>query len=184
VHEGAVPSALMSMDGGDRVLLIGTFEGVMFPALRIAYLVVPAHLSQVFTAMRGMLGEHTQVASQQALAEFIDEGHMSTHLRTLRQRCGARREALHEAVARYVPDWARLGPTSEGMHACLHLPGDVPDAEAFTRIRGQGVGTVPVSSICWHAKGVNGLALGYGGSDEATIERAVSVIGGVLSEMH
>lgn len=180
IHEGVPPPALHTQDGGERVLLVGTFEGVMFPSLRLAYLVVPLQLADTFTAMRGLLGEHAHVATQLALTAFIDEGHMSAHLRELRLRCRQRRNALIGAVRRHLPAWVRLGPVAEGMHAALHFPPSVPDVEVFRRIRKRDVGAVPLSSICWHAKGINGLALGYAGADEATINSAIAVIGEVL----
>ena len=183
VHDGAPPPALHTLDGGERVLLVGTFEGVLFPSLRIAYLVVPEQLADTFVAMRGLLGEHAHVATQLALTAFIDDGHMSAHLRTLRQRCRARRAALHGAAARHLPPWAGLGPTAEGVHAALHFPAEVPDLEVFRLIRKQGVGAVPISSICWHARGRNGLALGYGGAEPAQIDAALAVIGDALRQV-
>lgn len=183
VHEGVPPPALHTQDGGERVLLVGTFEGVMFPSLRIAYLVVPEQLADTFTAMRGLLGEHAHVATQLALTAFIDEGHMSAHLRELRQRCRVRRAALQAAVAQHLPPWARLGPTAEGVHAALHFPPEVPDLEVFRVIRKQGVGAVPVSSICWHTRGYNGLALGYGGAEPPVIDAAMRVIGAALRQV-
>lgn len=105
---------------------------------------------------------------------------MSAHLRELSQRCRTRRAALHEAAARHLPPWARLGPTAEGVHAALHFPAEVPDVEVFRLLRTQGVGAVPVSSICWHARGHNGLALGDGGAEPAQIDAALAVIGDAL----
>jgi GntR family transcriptional regulator / MocR family aminotransferase len=180
VHDGPPPPALHTLDRGEHVLLVGTFEGVLFPSLRIAYLVVPEQLVDTFVAMRGLLGEHAHVATQLALTAFIDEGHMSAHLRELRQRCRARRAALHDAAARHLPPWSRLGPTAEGVHAALHFPPEVADVEVFRIIRKQGVGAVPISSICWHARGHNGLALGYGGAEAAQIDAALAVIGDAL----
>nr|WP_281375179.1 PLP-dependent aminotransferase family protein [Aquabacterium terrae] len=180
VHDGVPPPALHTQDRHGCVLLVGTFEGVLFPSLRIAYLVVPEHLADTFTAMRGLLGEHAHVATQLALTAFIDEGHMSAHLHELRQRCRARRAALQQAVAHHLPHWATLGPTAEGVHAALHFPAEVPDVDVFRLIRKQGVGATPLSTICWHARGLNGLALGYGGADEAIIDGALRVIGQAL----
>lgn len=180
IHEGVPPPALHTQDGGEHVLLVGTFEGVLFPSLRIAYVVVPLQLADTFTAMRGLLGEHAHVATQLALTAFIDEGHMSAHLRELRHKCRLRRNALVSAARRHLPDWARLGPVAEGMHASLHFPAFAPDVEVFRGIRKQGVGAVPLSSICWHTRGLNGLSIGYAGADEATIDESVFIIGEVL----
>jgi len=181
-HDGAAPVAFQAMDRSDRVLLMGTFEGIMFPSLRLAYLVVPERLVEVFVAMRGLLGDHTNASLQIAMAAFIDEGHMSNHLRTLRKVSRQRRDALLDAVQRHVPGWARLGPTAAGTHACLHLPPDVADMEVVRRIREHGVMAIALSSTCWNPRPWNGLVLGYGAFAPSAIEQSVRVIGRVLRE--
>jgi len=180
-HDGAAPVALQALDRSDRVLLMGTFEGIMFPSLRLAYLVVPERLVEVFVAMRGLLGDHTNASLQLAMAAFIDEGHMSKHLRVLRQLSSERRDAI-VAAARHLPDWARLGPTSAGTHVCLHLPQMVSDMEVMRRIREHGVIALALSSCCWNPRPWNGLVLGYGAFAPAVIEQAMRVIGRVLRE--
>ncbi|MBI3367854.1 MAG: PLP-dependent aminotransferase family protein [Burkholderiales bacterium] len=176
VHDGAAPPALHTQDGGERVLMVGTFEGILAPAIRLAYLVVPENLADIFTVMRGLMGDHTSVATQLAMTAFIDEGHMSAHLRELRRRVGERRQVLFDAASRHFPGWAALGPAGAGMHVGLHLPASVPDVEVFRRIRKRGVGAVPVSSICWRATGHNGLLIGYGSAMPEAIVAAIKVI--------
>ncbi len=182
-HDAEAPTAFQAMDRSDRVLLMGTFEGIMFPALRLAYLVVPTRLVDVFIAMRGLLGDHTNTSLQLAMAAFIDEGHLSNHLRTLRQLSRERRDALVAAVRRHVPPWARLGPTAAGTFACLHLPPAVRDMEVVRRIREQGVIAIALSSTCIQPGRWNALVLGYGAFDPRTIEQSVRVIGRALHEL-
>ena len=182
-HDGAAPVSFQAMDRSDRVLLMGTLEGIMFPSLRLAYLVVPERLVEVFVAMRGLLGDHSNASLQIAMAAFIDEGHMSNHLRLLRQVSRERRDAFVAAVKRHVPEWARLGPTSAGTHACLHLPAEVSDMEVMRRIREHGVMAIALSSTCWNPRPWNGLVLGYGAFTPSAIEQAMRVIGRVLRDM-
>jgi GntR family transcriptional regulator / MocR family aminotransferase len=180
VHDSQLPAALQSMDSSDRVLLMGTFEGILYPALRVAYLVVPERLVEVFVAMRGLLGDHTNTALQLALAWFIDEGHLNTHLRSLREVVRARRGALREAAAKHLPPWARLGPLDGGTHACIHLPVQVPDREVVRPLRGLGTVAIALSSTCIDASHGNGLVIGYGAFEPAVIERSLAQIGAVL----
>jgi GntR family transcriptional regulator/MocR family aminotransferase len=181
-HDGAAPVSFQAMDRSDRVLLMGTLEGIMFPSLRLAYLVVPERLVDVFVAMRGLLGDHTNTSLQVAMAAFIDEGHMSNHLRLLRQVSRERRDALVAAARRHLPDWAQLGPTQAGTHACLHLPPHVSDMEVVRRIREHGVMAIALSSCCWNPRPWNALVLGYGAFAPPAIEQAVRTIGRVLRE--
>jgi GntR family transcriptional regulator / MocR family aminotransferase len=179
-YDRQAPGALWSMSDSDRVLLMGTFEGIMYPALRTAYLVVPEHLVDVFTAMRGLLGDHSNTALQLALAWFIDEGHLATHLRNLRQVGRERRDALRSSCARHLPPWARLGPIDTGFHACIHLPSDVCDRHVVKAMREGGVLAISLSSGCIEPAHGNGLVIGFGAFDALTIDRSVAVIGRVL----
>jgi GntR family transcriptional regulator/MocR family aminotransferase len=182
-HDGAAPVSFQAMDRSDRVLLMGTLEGIMFPSLRLAYLVVPERLVEVFVAMRGLLGDHTNASLQIAMAAFIDEGHMSNHLRTLRQVSRERRDAFVAAAQRHLPDWAHVGPTAAGTHACVHLPPEVSDMEVMRRIREHGVMAIALSSTCWNPRPWNGLVLGYGAFTPGAIEQSMRTIGRVLREM-
>lgn len=180
VYDRDLPAALWSMDESDRVLMMGTFEGIMYPSLRVAYLVVPQRLTEVFTAMRGLLGDSSNTQLQMALAWFIDEGHLSTHLRRLRVVGRQRREALRASAQRHLPAGCTLGPLDGGWHGCIHLPAAVNDRDVVRRMRAQGVVAVALSSGCISPQPVphgNGLILGYGAFDTLTIDRSLAVIG-------
>lgn len=183
VHLHPVPAALQSRDRHDRVILMGTLEGVMFPSLRVAYLVVPPRLVDVFEAARGLLADHNNVATQLALARFIDEGHFTRHLRQLRQACTLRRQALREAIARHLPAEVTPGPMDSGLHACLHLPAAWPDTAVAQALHRRGVGCEALSRRCWQVQGLNGLIVSYGANTPAQIEPAVATMGEVLRAM-
>lgn len=182
VHDGAAPPALWRSDRAERVLYVGTFNGVTFPSLRLAYLVVPERLVAVFAAVRGMMGDHSALAPQTALAAFIDAGQLSAHLRTLRMLYGRRRAAFMQAVQRHLDDSVRLGPTTAGTHACLHLPAPLRDVACVAALAAQGVRAEALSTMCRQDRGLNALVLGYGAQDEAQIDAAVAVVGSVLAQ--
>lgn len=180
-HIHPVPPALQSRDRHERVILMGTLEGVMFPSLRIAYLVVPQRLVDVFEAARGLLGDHNNVATQLALARFMDEGHFARHLRELRQRCGERRQALLDGVRRHLPDWVQAGPTDSGLHACLHFDARHSDVDVLQRLQQQRLGGEALSTRCWQANDRNGLIVSYGASPPQEIDAALQRMGQVLA---
>jgi len=182
-HDAQAPQSLQSMDRSERVLLMGTLEGIMFPALRLAYLVVPAHLADLFVAMRGLLGDHTNVGLQRAMAWFIEEGHLSRHLRTLRQWSRQRGSTLRESCARHLPPWAVLGPLDGGTHACIHLPDAVRDRDVVRALRARAVSAIALSSVCVGPSPCNGLAIGYGAFTPAVIDASIRAIGAVLHGM-
>ena len=154
----------------------------MFPSLRLAYLVVPERLVPVFSAVRGLLGDHTETASQVALAAFIDSGAMSDHLRTLRLVYRQRRDRLLAALQQVLPEAARIGPTPGGIHVCVHLPPCLNDSDIVHRLAQRGVEADALSEHAWQVTGHNALVLGYGAYDETDIEAAALTIGQVLAE--
>jgi len=180
VHDGAAPPALQAGDRSGRVIFVGSFGTVTFPALRIAYLVLPEALVDVFGALRGLMGEHNAVAMQMALAGFIDGGHLAGHVRAMRQLYRTRRDALVRAVERHLPAGVRLGPVSGGTHACLHLHAHWSDLLLTERLHRRGVGVLPLSRHSWQRHGLNGLLLGYGADTEADIDRAIADIAAEL----
>jgi len=180
VHDGAAPPALFSEDTQGRTIFLGNFLSLMFPALRVAYLVLPEPLVDVFVALRGLMGEHNPVAVQMALAGFIEHGHLAAHVRTMRRLYRARRDALVQAVHTQLPEGARLGPVSGGVHACLHLHPRRDDRVLAERLNARGLAVQPLSRHVWQPQAVNGLLLGYGADDEAAIAAAIGEIGAAL----
>lgn len=182
VFRQPVPPALHSRDGADRVILMGTFEGIMYPSLRIGYLVVPERLVDAFVAARGLLGDHTAVAPQLALARFIAEGHLSAHLRRIRQVCGERRDALLRAVNLQLPSEVTVGPVDSGFHACLHLGPRWRDTEVVAALRTRHIGAEALSSRCWQVHDRNGLIVSFAAATPEEIGDAVTRIGEVLRQ--
>lgn len=179
-HDTLAPPPLQALDRSERVLLMGTLEGIMFPSLRLAYLVVPTRLADLFIAMRGLLGDHSNVGLQQAMAWFIDEGHLSRHLRHLRLLARERGEALRHACAKHLPPWAALGSLGGATHACIQLPADLSDMDVVRKLRSEGLVAIALSSVCIVAGARNGLSIGFGAFEPAVIDDAVRRIGVVL----
>ena len=189
VHDGAVPPTLLGAgpharadDERNTVLFLGSFNGVMFPALRLSYLVVPRRLVPAFTAVRGLFGDHPPLAPQQALARFIDEGHLSAHLRRMREVYRRRRDAALAAAARHLPSEVRVGPLTGGTHGCLHLPAGCADETLAERLAAAGFGIEMLSSYSWPRQGTGGLVFGYGADDEARIEAGMRLLGSHLRD--
>jgi GntR family transcriptional regulator/MocR family aminotransferase len=169
--------------GGDgQVLFLGTFNGVMFPGLRLSYLVVPPRLVAAFTAVRGLFGDHPPVGPQQALAAFIDRGHLGAHLRRMRGVYRERRDAMLAAARRHLPDEVRLGPLLGGTHGCLHLPAGCADEPLAQRLADAGFGIEMVSKYSWPLQGRPGIVLGYGADDLPGIDSGMRELAAIVRE--
>jgi GntR family transcriptional regulator/MocR family aminotransferase len=179
-YEGRPIAAIHSLDRSERVLYLGTFSGSVFPSLRLAYLVLPKPLVAVFRAIRAQLDDHTHGLAQAVLADFIDGGHFSAHLRRMRSIYLARRDALRAACARELSGRARLGPTVSGMSAALHLPARISDRGFVARAHGAGLRLMPLSRYCAGAARLNGLLLGYAALSERQIAAGVVRLAALL----
>jgi GntR family transcriptional regulator/MocR family aminotransferase len=175
------PGRIVAGEDG-QVLFMGTFNGIMFPALRLSYLVVPQRLVPAFTAVRGLFGDHPPLAMQQALCRFIDEGLLGIHMRRMRQLYRQRRDAAVAAAARHLPPQVRLGPLLGGTHGCLHLPAACADEPLAQRLVEAGFGVEMLSTYSWPRQGTNGLVFGYGAEDERGIESGMQQLGRHLYE--
>src|SRR2546421_4631283 len=92
--------ALQSLDSGERVIYVGTFSKVLFPSLRLGYLVAPSALLEGLVAARDFIDMHPPLLEQMALADFIAAGHFARHLRKMRVQYRERRDALVDALTR------------------------------------------------------------------------------------
>ncbi len=172
-YTGRPLEALQGLDTGERVLYVGTFSKVLFPALRLGYLVVPADLAEAFGAARELADRHPPTVDEAILADFIAEGHFLRHLRRMRALYAERQRALVEEAARELPGLLDVSPTAAGMHLVGWLPEGVDDREASRRAAALGVEAPPVSLYGGEPGGGGGLMLGYAAVGEVGIRAGV-----------
>jgi GntR family transcriptional regulator / MocR family aminotransferase len=172
-YTGRPLEALQGLDTEGRVVYVGTFSKVLFPALRLGYLVVPPDLVDAFTAARELTDRHPPTAEQAVLAEFIAGGHFIRHLRRMRALYAARQEALIEEISRELSGLLDADPAGSGMHLVGWLPDGVDDGEASRLAAGQGVEAPPISLYRIHPDGRGGLMLGYAAVHESGIRDGV-----------
>ncbi len=166
-----------SGDGAGRVIYAGTFSKVMFPSLRLGYLVVPKDLIEPLTQVRAALDDHPSAVVQPVLAAFIAEGHFSAHVRRMRRHYAARQEALLEAARRWLDGKLLLSPDEAGLHLVARLTPALgrrmSDTQAAARAAGAGVAVSALSGYAVEAQCDPGLLLGYAAVQEDAIEDSV-----------
>lgn len=177
-YAGRPLAALQGLDRDDRVVYAGSFSKVMFPSLRIGYLVVPPDLAEPFQAARGALDDHPSTIAQPALAAFIEEGHFAAHLRRMRKLYQERRSALIEALEMQFGRSVTVGPSEAGMHLLMHLGADflpdLDDRSIQAAAAKHGVTTAALSAYYAHDNTARGLVLGYSAVPTDAMASAVS----------
>ncbi len=175
-------TSLASLDRGGRVIHVGTFTNALFPSLRLAYAVLPVSLVPVFDAARRQLDDHTHGFMQAVLADFIDGGHFSRHLRAMRAVYQCRRDALVDACARGLPPGFRLAPVAGGMNAVVDVPGARPDTDVAARAAAAGVRVGPLSRYGHGAAKPGGLLLGFTALTEPRIAVGVAALAKAVAD--
>jgi GntR family transcriptional regulator / MocR family aminotransferase len=120
-YSGAPMPAMQGLAGGAPIIYCGTFSKVMFPALRIGYLIVPPNLVAVFRRAKWLADRHVPLHSQAALHQFMAEGILERHIRRMRQTYGLRRAALIESLETHFGSKACVLGEAAGMHAYVRI---------------------------------------------------------------
>jgi GntR family transcriptional regulator/MocR family aminotransferase len=172
---GSLPIAsLQGLDRDSRVIYIGTFTKILFPALRLGYVVIPIDLVPAFVEVRRTMDFFSPTFSQAVLTDFIREGHFNRHIRRMRLLCRDRRDALAGSIRRELGGALRVLGDEAGMYLTANLPEGLRDREIALRAARDGLWTMPLSECYQAVTPRQGLILGYGGTSVAEIESAVS----------
>ena len=176
---------IQAIKGGDvenRVVYVGTMSKVLFPSMRLGYIVSPPNLVESFIRAKHVCDRQTPVLLQMALADFMARGHFDRHLLRARRLCGQRRAALLAAVDRYLGRRVAVEGANAGIHVMLWVKG-----RGARQVRGmmeraaeRSVGIYPIEPYFVHPPKRAGFLLGYASMDERRIEEGVRRLGEVL----
>lgn len=176
--------ALRSLDAGDRVCYVGTFSKVLFPALRLGYLIAPRALRDDLVVAKRLDDLGCGAIEQLAMARFMTSGGFDRHLRKASAELRRRRQALLEGLARHAPP-LQVAQSVAGMHVVGWLPGwsnagvDRLLAHALER----GLGLHRIEPHCFRPPAWPGLLLGFAGLSVTQLRAATALLGRCLTEV-
>jgi GntR family transcriptional regulator/MocR family aminotransferase len=173
-------ASLQGLDSDARVIYAGTFSKVLFPALRVGYLVVPRDLVPAFSATPDAADVFPPTLYQAVLTDFIQEGHLGRHLRRMRILYKNRRNALVDAIRDQMGDMLEIVSAEAGMYLAALLPPGVEDSAVSRKAAERGVSAMPLSACCLKRLARGGLVLGYGCADTMQILNGVRELNKVL----
>ncbi len=155
-------ASLAGLDTDQRVIYLGSFSKVLYPGLKLGYMVVPKGLAAAFKRAHYDLNRPGQMPLQAALAEFIEMGHFASALRRARQSYAQRRACLLAALQPCLGPQARITGAEQGLHLCLRLPDTLDDKVLAQRISKLGMTVRPLSGYSIRQNHMRGLIIGYG----------------------
>jgi GntR family transcriptional regulator/MocR family aminotransferase len=155
-----VPS-LQGLDAQGRVIYIGTFSKVLFPSLRLGYIVAPPELVEPFIKTRAIFDRHSPTTEQAVLAVFITQGHFARHIRLMRTFYAERQEVLVKEIKSRLDGLLDVYPDEAGMHLVGWLPEGASDVAAARRAAEHGVEVGVLSNYYLGEQKRGAVTLGY-----------------------
>ncbi len=179
-YEGMPISSLQGLDPNARVIYIGTFSKVLFPSLRLGYLVIPGDLVERFISVRLAMDIGPASFWQAVLADFIQEGHFSRHIRRMRLLYRERSHALVNGIEKELGSAVEVTGEQAGMHLCVTVSG-ISDREIVNRAARANLWLVPLSSSYMGRAARQGFILGFGSTGTSEMTSAVRKLRNVLN---
>ncbi|OZI52592.1 MocR-like pyridoxine biosynthesis transcription factor PdxR [Bordetella genomosp. 4] len=173
-YHGRPLPALKSLDREGRVLYTGTFSKVLFPGLRLAYLVVPAAQVQGFRDIVEHMPGAGSIVPQAMVADFIEQGHFARHLRRMRSLYAERRTYVVDALQRVLGDRLYVEPQAGGIQVMAHLQGAFDDKRIAAQAQANGLAVQALSHWCMRKSPLSGLIMGF--ANFATPEAAQAAV--------
>lgn len=153
--------ALKSLDRDGRVLYAGTFSKVLFPGIRLAYLVVPETQVERFEQVSQAFAGGSPQLSQALVAAFMREGHFARHVQRMRKLYAERREATAAGLESVLGKHVRIDPQPGGMHLILRLQGKRSDRRLVARMHEEGLYGEALTDWFVGGKGASALLLNF-----------------------
>jgi GntR family transcriptional regulator/MocR family aminotransferase len=185
-YSGRPFASLQGLDDHAQVIYAGTFSKVMYPGMRLGYMVLPPDLIDAFNTGLYDLYRPGHLILQAALADFITEGHYNTLVRRLRVAYRARRDALTQVLLERMGERVRITGGDSGLHLCLLFADQTVDDEAVARACEQtGLSVRPLSRYYLAPPAQRGLIVGYAYVPSEQVRPAALKLADVLeNELH
>ncbi|MFL6351214.1 MAG: PLP-dependent aminotransferase family protein [Bryobacteraceae bacterium] len=179
--EGRPVPALQSLDRSSSVILIGSFSKLLFPSLRLGYIVLPPPLVDFFLAFRYGTEFRALSLDQAVLCDFIVGGHLGRHLRRMRDLYASRLAALMDGGRRYLNGLLEISSVKAGLYTAAFLKNAMPSREAERAAAAQGIEALALDRFTLTRHDPRGVLLGFAAFDEVTIREGLIKLSAGLS---
>jgi GntR family transcriptional regulator/MocR family aminotransferase len=181
-YSGRPVPALQGLDRNGLVLFAGSFNKVLFPSLRLGYLVIPLDLASYFGATISVTSRHAPLPEQAVLCDFITEGHFGRHLRRMREVYAERLSVLMESSRQRLAGLLEISKVEAGLQTAGWLCNGLEAESAAKAAAARDVEVTPLSRYSRGRMAREGLQLGFAAVDAIEIRRGVRELAVALEE--
>jgi GntR family transcriptional regulator/MocR family aminotransferase len=174
--------ALQGLDANQSVIYIGTFSKVLFPSLRIGYLVLPKPLVPLFAQAKWLSDRQLPSLEQRVLTDFITAGHLESHIRKMRSHYDQLRQTLVRQFKLHFGDRVTILGDKAGLHLMVKLHTSLSDAEIVERAAKQGVGLMPAQPQYLTSDGQGEFIFGYAELNTEQIQIGISQLAKAIGQ--
>ena len=179
-YEGAPLASLQGLDGGERVIYVGTLNKALFPGLRLGYLVAPRALAEPLAAIRRLADRQPPTITQAITLDFLQSGQFAAHIRRRRLAYKAQRDALAAALNRRLGHILEPDVPDQGMHLIAYLKDGRSDLEVEAAAEAKGVIARAISRLYHRQPPRSGLILGFTGFPASAMDAGVARLAAAL----
>jgi GntR family transcriptional regulator/MocR family aminotransferase len=179
-YSGRPLSSMRSIDATQSVIYVGTFSKSLFPALRIAYLVLPERLIGPFSNAIGTIARSVSTLEQATLADFIDQGYFAAYIRQMQNLYGMRREMFCQTAREVLSGLLDVETPESGINTIGWLPAGTNDVEVHHAARSSGIYCLPLTMFRARPSDNSGLILGFASADEVEMKQKLTLLATVL----
>lgn len=183
-YEGRPTACVQGLDPHERTLYIGTFTKSLFAGLRIGYLLLPPSLVAPMTSARTLQDGHTASIAQLTLARFMEGGHYTAHVRTMRALYTERRDALAELVHKRLGEFLAPRIPAGGLQMPCHFVQDLPEDAVVTAAKAVGIDLLGLGSLYATPRNDAGVLMGFAAQTPSemrtSVEKLAKVFAGLL----
>ena len=179
--EGRPVPTLQSLDRSSSVILVGSFSKLLFPSLRLGYVVLPRSLIDYFLAFRLQTDFRSVSLDQAVLCDFIEGGHLGRHLRRMRELYAGRLATLLEGGQRHLKGLLEISNIQAGLYTVGFLKNGMTSREAETAAAAHDVEAIALDRYTLKRPDPKGVLLGFAAFDEATIRDGLDRLAAAFS---
>ncbi len=180
-YSGSPLPSLQGMDKNNCVIYLGTFSKVLFPALRLGYIVLPdPQMIDVFVSAKSMMDRQSPMFEQMITSQFLKMGYFTRHIRKMRTLYKERQEFLINEIEKELGDSLKVNVSDAGMHIIAWLPENLDDMIISQKARENNLIAYPLSEYVLKFKQKPGLILGYTAFDKPKLKSAIQILKKIL----